>query len=100
MYCPFYQGIESISGAKADLIGTIIGLYLLYWKLCEEEDDKKAHLKKVKMFGTTCDLMHALNDSTALEKIVGRSLNTGEYGIAGLLSALATLYRVWNAWLW
>ena len=86
-----------LSGAKADLIGTIIGLGLLYLIITEENDDKKAHIKKVKFFGMCCDLMHALDDSGAMEKIIGRSLNTGEYGIAGLLSALATLYRGWNS---
>eukprot|EP00483_Globobulimina_turgida_P008634 UN08652 len=85
------------SGAKGDFIGIAVCLYLLYLSINQEEDEKTLHLKKVRFFGSFCDLICAFNDCGALEKITGQKMNAGQYGVAGLSSALATVYRVWNS---
>lgn len=87
----------ALSGGRADLVGCVIGLYLLSLNYAEEKDDDQRHLKKVKFFGMILDTIHALDDSGVLLKIIGRELNSGEYGVVGLLSAVATLYRCWNS---
>jgi len=99
----FLQNVNTnavgISGAKADCIGIPIGLFLLYLKYNQEETENKnkLHLQKAKFIGMICDLIAAINDCGALESIFGKSLNDGQYGVIGLLSATSTLYRCWNA---
>ena len=85
----------ALSGARFDLVGTVLGLYLLSLSCKEERDDEQLHLKKVKLFGMCCDIIHALDDSGVLGKLIGRELNAGEYGIVGVISAVSTLYRCW-----
>lgn len=86
-----------ISGAKADCIGISIGLYLLYLKYNEEFDENTQRIQRAKFVGMICDLILAMNDSGTLEKIAGKSLNDGQYGVVGLLSATSVLYRCWHS---
>ena len=83
----------ALSGSRFDLVGTVLALYLLCLKMGEERDKDKQHLHKVKCFGMCCDIVHSLDDSGVLSKVIGRELNAGEYGIVGVFSAVATLYR-------
>eukprot|EP01083_Nonionella_stella_P032890 90049_1 len=87
----------TITGAKGDFTGISVSLFLLYLKSKDEQDDKQLHLNKVKALGSLCDWILAVNDSGALDAMMGRSFNRGEYGIIGLCSALCTVYRVWNS---
>jgi len=108
---------ESVKAHRYWLVGLLIVVYLFVGKMRKlderrqeladvhitrngssetaEELDKQMFLKRVQLFGYCCDVIVALNNSGAIEKIKGSKLSDGTYGVVGFVSAATVLYRMW-----